>query len=187
MRPNSIATGWKCSSHISTAVLGAYATNSAYDQLNRVTSVVWNPAATQTAPSASSVTFNQGFDQNNRRVSQTSTDNSWWSVPSSASSVSYTANSLNQYSAVAAVTPTYDANGNLTYDGTYTYCYSAESQLTKILSAGTCASPTTTVATYTYDAQGRRKTKTVGGTTTIFVTNADNREVLEYDSAAGAI
>jgi YD repeat-containing protein len=35
-------------------------------------------------------------------------------------------------------------------------------------------------ASYAYDAQGRRKSKTVNGATTIFVTDADNREVLEY-------
>jgi YD repeat-containing protein len=49
------------------------------------------------------------------------------------------------------------------------------------------AAPTTTVATYAYDARGRRKSKTVGGTTTIFVTDADNREVLEYNGTSGAI
>jgi YD repeat-containing protein len=49
-----------------------------------------------------------------------------------------------------------------------------------VLSAGTCAAPTTTVASYAYDGQGRRKSKTVGGTTTVYVTDADNREVLEY-------
>ena len=42
-------------------------------------------------------------------------------------------------------------------------------------------------ASYAYDAQGRRKSKTVNGTTTIFVTDADNREVLEYDGSSGAI
>ena len=40
---------------------------------------------------------------------------------------------------------------------------------------------------YVFDAQGRRKTKTVNGTTTVFVTDADNREVLEYDGSSGAI
>ena len=34
---------------------------------------------------------------------------------------------------------------------------------------------------YAYDAQGRRKRKTVNGITTLDVTDADNREVLEYD------
>ena len=42
-------------------------------------------------------------------------------------------------------------------------------------------------ATYAYDAQGRRKSKTVGSTTTIYVTDADNREVLEYNGSSGAI
>src|SRR5260370_21269921 len=32
-----------------------------------------------------------------------------------------------------------------------------------------------------------RKPKTVNGTTTVFVTDASNREVLEYDGASGAI
>ena len=85
------------------------------------------------------------------------------------------------------MTPTYDGNGNLAYDGSFTYCYDAESRLTSVISAGTCASPTTIVASYAYDGQGRRKSRTVGGTTTLYVTDADNREVLEYDGAAGAI
>ena len=37
------------------------------------------------------------------------------------------------------------------------------------------------------DAQGRRKSKTVGSTTTDYVTDADNREVLEYDGTSGAL
>jgi RHS repeat-associated protein len=56
-----------------------------------------------------------------------------------------------------------------------------------VLSAGTCTAPTTTVASYAYDAQGRRKTKTVGSTTTVYTTDADNREVLEYDGTSGAL
>jgi hypothetical protein len=49
------------------------------------------------------------------------------------------------------------------------------------------ASGTGLTASYAYDAQGRRKSKTVIGVTTIFVTDADNREVLEYDGTSGAI
>ena len=55
------------------------------------------------------------------------------------------------------------------------------------MSAGTCASPTTTIAGYAYDAQGRRKSKTIGSATTIFATDSDNREVIEYGGASGAI
>src|SRR5688500_17498474 len=45
----------------------------------------------------------------------------------------------------------------------------------------------TTIGTYTSDCRGRRTSKTVSGTTTIYVTDADNREVLEYDGSTGAI
>jgi len=41
-------------------------------------------------------------------------------------------------------------------------------------------------ASYAFDAQGRRKTRTVNGATTVFVTDADNREVLEYNGT-GAV
>jgi RHS repeat-associated protein len=82
------------------------------------------------------------------------------------------------------VTPTYDGNangnGNLTFDGTFTFSYDAENRLTSAVGAGNAAS-------YSYDGQGRRKIKTVNNTTTVFVTDADNREVLEYDGSSGAI
>ena len=65
------------------------------------------------------------------------TDNSWWSYPAAtASTVRYTANILDQY-AVGAVTPTYDGNGNLTFDLTFTYGYDAESRLTSGTEGGT--------------------------------------------------
>jgi RHS repeat-associated protein len=86
----------------------------------------------------------------------------------------------NQYTAVGAVTPSYDGNGNLTGDGSFGYGYDAENRLTSASGAGT-------TATYGYDGQGRRKLKTVNGATTVFVTDADNREVLEYDGTSGAI
>jgi YD repeat-containing protein len=96
------------------------------------------------------------------------------------STVSFTANALNQYTTVGAVSPTYDGNGNLTSDGTLTLGYDAESRLT-------AASATGLTASYAYDGQGRRKSKTVNGTTTVFVTDAANREVMEYDGGSGAI
>ena len=161
----------------------SYTTTLAYDQLNRPINVTWPSAPAQTAPSAATVMFTHVYDATNRRVSQSATDNSWWNYPTTATNISYTANNLNQYTAVGAVTPSYDGNGNLTSDGTFTYCYDAESRLVSILTGGTCSSPTTTLASYAYDAQGRRKSKTVGSTTTYFVTDASNREVLEYNGS----
>jgi RHS repeat-associated protein len=164
-----------------------YATNFAYDALNRPTNITWSPALAAVTPTASGVTFSHSYNNANQRSGQGTTDNTWFNYPAAAGPVSYTANNLNQYTAVNAVTPSYDGNGNLTFDGTFTYCYDAENRMTAVLSAGTCAAPTTTVATYAYDAQRRRKSKTVGGVTTMFVTDADNREVMEYDGSSGAV
>jgi hypothetical protein len=105
------------------ASVQSYAANLTYDSLDRPLAANWSPAATQTTPTASSTTFGFGYDGTNRRVSQTSTGNSWWYYPTAAASVSHTPNNLNQYSAVGSVTPTYDGNGNLTYGGTYTHTY----------------------------------------------------------------
>lgn len=161
---------------------GPYTTSYSYDALNRPVTVGWSPAPTQTTPAANAVTFAFGYDPTNRRTSASTTDNSWWYYPSTTpSTITYTANALNQYSAVGAVTPTYDGNGNPTYDGTFTYGYDAESRLTSVSQGSTA------IANYAYNAQGRRKSKTVGTTTTIYVTDADNREILEYDGTSGQI
>ena len=43
---------------------------------------------------------------------------------------SYAANSLNQYTSVSAgANPVYDADGNMTGDGTFAYAYDAENRL----------------------------------------------------------
>jgi RHS repeat-associated protein len=159
-----------------------YSTSLGYDAMNRPTAVTWSPApSAAAAPAAGSVTFGHSYNKVNQRIGQTVTDNSWFNYPAaSPSTVSYTANALNQYTAVGAVTPSYDGNGNLTSDGTFTFGYDTENRLTSASGAGNTAS-------YTFDAQGRRKTKTVNGMTTAFVTDAANREVLEYDGASGAI
>ena len=78
------------------------------------------------------------------------------------------------------MTPTYDGNGNLTFDGTFTYGYDAENRLISASGAGNTAS-------YAYDAQGRRKSKTVNGTTTIFVQDPQGRALLDYDGSSGTI
>ena len=45
----------------------------------------------------------------NQRTGQTVTDNSWFNYPAATpSTVSYTADALNRYTAVGAVTPSYD-------------------------------------------------------------------------------
>ena len=85
-----------------------------------------------------------------------------------------------QYTAIGSVTPTYDGNGNLTSDGTFTYGYDAESRPISASGAGNSA-------TYAYDALGRRKSKTVNGTTTIFVQDPQGRALLDYNGSSGAV
>jgi RHS repeat-associated protein len=159
-----------------------YATSFTYDNLNRPSNVTWDPAPAVAAPAAgASATFAHAYNGVNQRVGQTTTDNSWWSYPAASPSTTvYTANTLNQYTAVGAVTPTYDGNGNLTSDGVFTFGYDVENRLVSANGPGTTAS-------YAYDAQGRRKSKTVNGVTTIFVTDADNREVMEYSGDTGQV
>jgi RHS repeat-associated protein len=157
-----------------------YATATSYDQLNRPIGVTWTPAPTQTTPTASTVTFNHTYDATSRRIGQTANDNSYWSYPTSANAISYTTNNLSQYSAIGSVTPTYDGDGNLTYDGTFTYGYDSESRLTSLTGGGISGA-------YVYDAQGRRKEKTIGSTTTVYTTDAAGREILEYNGTTGAV
>jgi RHS repeat-associated protein len=153
-----------------------------YDALNQPLSFIFGPAVAQTTPPASgSSPFAYYYNAANQRTSQSAGDNTWWSYPTTASTVNYTANSLNQYTAVGAVSPTYDSNGNLNYDGTFSYGYDAENRLTSVTQSGTA------VATYAYDAQGRRKSKTVGATTTNYVVDPSNRALFDYDGSSGQV
>ncbi|WP_170303831.1 RHS repeat-associated core domain-containing protein [Reyranella soli] len=166
-----------------------YGTSYAYDALNRLTGTTWDPAPAATAPTAGPlVTFGHTYNKVNQRIGQTVNDNNWLSYPAGARTTDYKqtpANPLNQYTTIATtgqptITPTYDGNGNLTSDGTYTLGYDVENRLTSVNGAGNTAS-------YAFDTRGRCKSRTVNGTTTISVTDADDREVLEYDGGTGAL
>jgi RHS repeat-associated protein len=151
-----------------------------YDALNRLSGTIFDTVNAVTAPASSSTVFNHWYNKVNQRIYQTASSNAFWSYPTAAaSSVSYSANSLNQYTAVGSATPTYDANGNLTFDGTFTYGYDAENRLISASGAGNTVS-------YAYDAMGRRKSKTVNGTTTLYLSDGD-REVLEVDGGGNVL
>ncbi|GGA37688.1 hypothetical protein GCM10010981_28540 [Dyella nitratireducens] len=63
---------------------------------------------------------------------------------------------------------TYDANGNLTSDGTNTYTWNARNQLTQISQGGNAP------LSFIYDALGRRISKTIQGTATQFLYDGSN-------------
>ncbi len=160
----------------------AYTTTTSYDALNRPSGVSWNPAPAATVPAAGPVvTFGHTYNKADQRTGQTASDATWISYPpATPATTSYTANALNQYTAVGATTPTYDGNGNLTWDGTSTLGHDPENRLVSATGGGNTAA-------YAFDPRGRRKVRTVNGTTTVTVTGADNRELLDYDGATGAI
>ncbi len=78
-----------------------------------------------------------------------------------ASTNDYTSNCRNQYSSIAAVSEgtqlvasvSYDLDGNMTRHGEWTYVYDSGNRLVSVASNGT------TVATMSYDTQGRRVKK----------------------------
>ena len=72
----------------------------------------------------------------------------------------YTANNMNAYTSItqgSTVTNSFDANGNMLFDGTRNFTYDIENRLTAVDAGAT--------ATYTYDALGRRIKKVASGNT----------------------
>jgi RHS repeat-associated protein len=97
------------------------------------------------------------------------------------SSTAYQSNRLNQYTKVAGTNYTYDKNGNLTYDGQYTYIYDCENRLIETKQGET------TVATYAYDFRGRRVKKEITSPesrVTRYVYDGD-QIIADYDDIGG--
>jgi RHS repeat-associated protein len=91
-----------------------------------------------------------------------------------------TFNAANQMVAFNGTPITYDANGNLTNDGTNTYAWDERNRLVGM--SGSPGGP----ASFAYDPFGRRASKTVGGTTTQFQYDG-NRVVQEIQPGAGNV
>src|SRR2546427_7683550 len=89
-------------------------------------------------------------------------------LPLALSTATYNAN--NQLTQWGTASLTSDLNGNLTGDGVNNYSWDARNQLASI----TAASGGSTIATFQYDAFGRRASKTVVGTTTSFLYDGVN-------------
>ena len=92
------------------------------------------------------------------------------SLPQLVSTTTY--NDGNQLTQRDAANFAYDANGNLTNDGTNTYSWNARNQLTSISGAVN--------ATFQYDAFGRRTNRTVGEQSTSFL--YDDLDVVQEQS-----
>ncbi|OYD06916.1 DNRLRE domain-containing protein [Paludifilum halophilum] len=131
----------------------------------------------ETRPDGTVTTFQ--YDQNGNRTSMEVTQDG------STETTEYTYDEADQLTDVNGTSYTHDKNGNLTDAGRRTYVYDAENRLTEVKdeSGGTLAS-------YTYRADGMRKTKTVEGKTiryhydqnknVTYETDEDNNIVARY-------
>lgn len=142
------------------------------------------------SPPSNSQSF--GYDYEDRLTSFTrgtvdslswtlSKNGDWSAFTNNGSTVSRTHNSVHALIAVGTTSLSYDLKGNLaTHSNGQTYTWDYENRMA---SATIPAIPNPVSATYTYDALGRRVSKTFGGTTTIYVSDA-LQTIAEYENGS---
>lgn len=86
-------------------------------------------------------------------------------LPSPLPSATY--NAANQMITFGSRSLSYDANGNLTSDGTTTYTWDARNRLGSLSATGM-------IANFQYDSLGRRVSRTINGTSTHFLYDGQN-------------
>ncbi len=127
-----------------------------YDKLRRLT-VAWMGSSTPASPSGNPYVkkIQYNYDDDGNRTTVVTTP---YGQP--AQTTSYSTNSLNEYTSVGGTTQVSDANGNLTDNGTHLFLYDYRNHIVqvKLKSSGAV------IASYRYDALGRRVEKNVGGT-----------------------
>jgi RHS repeat-associated protein len=178
-----------------TTPLGVYV----YDALSRRTSLAYGNGTSQSFTystggdlltqahtlSGAGNTWTNSYTKAHQLLSEAASNASWQYLPAVFETTTYgAANNLNQYVVVTqganpTVTLIYDANGNLTADGTWAFAYDAENRLKAAAKSGTTAS-------YLYDPLGRRQAKVVGSVTTSFLSDGDE-EIAEYDGSGGLL
>jgi RHS repeat-associated protein len=84
----------------------------------------------------------------------------------------------NRIGNVNGVSYVYDSSGNVTNDGAYSYTYDAESRLVSVSVGGS--------GSYGYDSANRRIKKTASGVTTHYVWEG-SEVIAEYDGVSGAL
>lgn len=168
----------------------------AYDELSRRTTLTYSNGASVTygyqstivddlisiahAFVGSNVTLTYGYNNAHQIDSLGVTDNTYMWHPAAATTATYaTANVVNEYPTVSAATYTYNGNGCLSSDGTWTYSYDTENHLT-------AASKTGTSVSYLYDPVERQAQKTVGTIKSRYI-YLDWQRIADYDGAAGTL
>ncbi|MGH2693920.1 MAG: RHS repeat-associated core domain-containing protein [Actinomycetota bacterium] len=128
-----------------------------YDDASHLTALTYKLASTTLGDLA------YAYDAAGRRT-QVSGTYGRTGLPQAISSATYDA--ANQLTSWGGATLAFDANGNLTNDGSNTYTWNARNELASIAGGAS--------ASFQYDALGRRTRKTLGGLTTDFLYDGAN-------------
>jgi YD repeat-containing protein len=94
----------------------------------------------------------------------------------------YTYDDADQLTSVNGTNYTYDANGNLISDGNRTYVYDAENRLIAVKDGSG-----NTIASFTYRADGMRKTMTTASGTITFHYDENNNVTYETDQNGNVV
>ena len=114
----------------------------------------YNERSEMTGCTSNDGSYSYFYDSIGNRTSSSSTSSNLVSVTHS-----YTANGLNQYDYVDSTALSYDADGNLTGDGRYSYAYDCENRLVSVTPVSPSAGDLAIVNEY--DHTNRRVRKTV--------------------------
>jgi RHS repeat-associated protein len=126
-----------------------------YDTASQLTGITYQVGGSTTG------TLAYGYDAAHQRTAVTGTY-ARAGLPSALSTATYDAdNRITNWNGTTWANTRWDANGNLLTDGTDTYTWNGRNQLTGISGSQTVS--------FTYDAFGRRKSKTTSGTQTDFL------------------
>jgi RHS repeat-associated protein len=138
-----------------------------YDNATRLQQLTHNLAT-----GVADLTVGMSYNPAGQITSRTSSNDDYAWIDTQNVSQSYTANALNQYTAVGSVSPTYDARGNLTNFGTGSYGYSSENRLTSAPGS----------VSLSYDPMGRLSQTSSGAGTTQFAYDGDQL-IAEYNAS----
>ena len=157
----TITYGYDTASRLTTSTLAngivaAYI----YDDANQLAAINYANGAT----TVGNITYT--YDNNGRRISQGGTLHEAFLPQATTADAIFDAN--NKLSQHNGVNYTYDNNGSMTGDGSRTYVWDVRNRLTEIKQGAT------SVATFQYDAVGRRSSKTVNAATTQYLYDGIN-------------
>jgi RHS repeat-associated protein len=146
-------------------------TSYTYDNASRLTRILHQgPGATTIEDLAYT------YDSAGNRTSLSRANGTASLLPAAVASATYDA--ANEQTAFVGATLTYDANGNLTSDGTNTYVWDARNRLVAMSGGAT--------ATFNYDALGRRTSKTINSVVSQFVYDGNDITAEIGGGAVGA-